>query len=364
MTRLDFGLGGGRDTAQADGGPARAPRRDRGRVPALDAPVPRVQPPAYGPASLGRSSSRTTQPTSCSRSRPSLPSTTNTGLGEGSERTLPRDLRRRAPRRGLATRASRGRSSSRLSTPMRCGWLRRDRDGDDRGARALDAGGHGGRLRLVADGTRPSPDRSLRSGAAARRPRGSTLHSAMGDFIWTPSDDVLESANVVRPMRRHGFEDYWSLVRRSQDDPAWFWPAGRGHGPRVLAAVGRGSRRLARARVDDVVRGREAEPRLEPVCTAGPSGARMRSARVFLGEDGSRREVSWPSSPTRSPGGGTLLRSASSPATASVSTSPCAPKSPSPRTRARTSARCRCRSSRASQRPPSRSASRTRKQRS
>ncbi len=47
----------------------------------------------------------------------------------------------------------------------------------------------------------------------------------MGDFIWTPSDDVLERANVVRLMRRHGFDDYWSLVRRSQDDPAWFWPA-------------------------------------------------------------------------------------------------------------------------------------------
>ena len=47
----------------------------------------------------------------------------------------------------------------------------------------------------------------------------------MGRFIWAPSQEVLERANVVRLMRRHGFNDYWDLVRRSQDDPAWFWPA-------------------------------------------------------------------------------------------------------------------------------------------
>jgi acetyl-CoA synthetase len=47
----------------------------------------------------------------------------------------------------------------------------------------------------------------------------------MGEFIWTPSDEVLERTNVVRLMRRHGIEDYWELVRRSQEDPEWFWPA-------------------------------------------------------------------------------------------------------------------------------------------
>jgi acetyl-CoA synthetase len=47
----------------------------------------------------------------------------------------------------------------------------------------------------------------------------------MGEFIWTPSEEVLERANVVRLMRRHGIEDYWELVRRSQDRPEWFWPA-------------------------------------------------------------------------------------------------------------------------------------------
>jgi acetyl-CoA synthetase len=43
--------------------------------------------------------------------------------------------------------------------------------------------------------------------------------------IWTPSEDVLARANVVRLMRRHGFDDYWDLVRRSQENPEWFWPA-------------------------------------------------------------------------------------------------------------------------------------------
>jgi acetyl-CoA synthetase len=43
--------------------------------------------------------------------------------------------------------------------------------------------------------------------------------------IWTPSEEVLERANVVRLMRRHGFDDYWKLVERSQHEPEWFWPA-------------------------------------------------------------------------------------------------------------------------------------------
>jgi acetyl-CoA synthetase len=47
----------------------------------------------------------------------------------------------------------------------------------------------------------------------------------MGDFIWEPSPETLERANVVRLMRRHGLDDYWELVRRSQEEPDWFWPA-------------------------------------------------------------------------------------------------------------------------------------------
>ena len=44
-------------------------------------------------------------------------------------------------------------------------------------------------------------------------------------FIWEPDAATLERANVVRLMRKHGFDDYWELVRRSQEDPEWFWPA-------------------------------------------------------------------------------------------------------------------------------------------
>jgi acetyl-CoA synthetase len=47
----------------------------------------------------------------------------------------------------------------------------------------------------------------------------------MGDFIWEPSAETLERANVVRLMRRHGLDEYWALVRRSQEEPEWFWPA-------------------------------------------------------------------------------------------------------------------------------------------
>jgi acetyl-CoA synthetase len=44
-------------------------------------------------------------------------------------------------------------------------------------------------------------------------------------FIWEPDEATLERANVVRLMRRHGLDDYWELVRRSQEEPEWFWPA-------------------------------------------------------------------------------------------------------------------------------------------
>ena len=47
----------------------------------------------------------------------------------------------------------------------------------------------------------------------------------MREFIWSPTQDVLDHANVVRLMRRHGIDDWWRLVRRSQDDPEWFWAA-------------------------------------------------------------------------------------------------------------------------------------------
>ena len=48
---------------------------------------------------------------------------------------------------------------------------------------------------------------------------------ATTEFVWQPDEETLDRANVVRLMRNHGVDDYWELVRRSQEDPEWFWPA-------------------------------------------------------------------------------------------------------------------------------------------
>ena len=47
----------------------------------------------------------------------------------------------------------------------------------------------------------------------------------MSDFAWRPSESYIERANVTRLMRAHGIDSYDELVRRSQDDIAWFWDA-------------------------------------------------------------------------------------------------------------------------------------------
>ena len=43
--------------------------------------------------------------------------------------------------------------------------------------------------------------------------------------IWTPSDEVVERANITRLQRRLGIGDYQELLRRSHEEPDWFWPA-------------------------------------------------------------------------------------------------------------------------------------------
>jgi acetyl-CoA synthetase len=47
----------------------------------------------------------------------------------------------------------------------------------------------------------------------------------VAEVVWRPSPEVLERANVTRLMRRHGLRSYADLLRRSEDDPEWFWPA-------------------------------------------------------------------------------------------------------------------------------------------
>jgi acetyl-CoA synthetase len=44
------------------------------------------------------------------------------------------------------------------------------------------------------------------------------------EVAWSPSPAVVERANVTRLLRRVGLDDYAELVRRSQEDPDWFWP--------------------------------------------------------------------------------------------------------------------------------------------
>ena len=112
----------------------------------------------------------------------------------------------------------------------------------------------------------------------------------MSDVVWEPGPEVLDQANVVRLMRRHGIDAYRELVRRSQDDPEWFWPAAiedlelefstpwePGHGP------------LARARVGDVVRGRQAEHRVELRAPLGGAPARRGGRRLRGRERGPAR---------------------------------------------------------------------------
>ena len=115
----------------------------------------------------------------------------------------------------------------------------------------------------------------------------------MAEIVWRPSEEVLERANVVRLMRRHGFDDYRELVRRSQDDPEWFWPA----------AVEDMGLEFSHPweRVMDLSRGPEwatwfVGGRLNIAENCVHRWARSRPdavGAVFAGEDGTRRELTF-----------------------------------------------------------------------
>jgi acetyl-CoA synthetase len=47
----------------------------------------------------------------------------------------------------------------------------------------------------------------------------------VSDFVWRPTADYVDRANVTGLMRRHGIDDYWTLVHRSQEEIEWFWDA-------------------------------------------------------------------------------------------------------------------------------------------
>jgi acetyl-CoA synthetase len=47
----------------------------------------------------------------------------------------------------------------------------------------------------------------------------------VSDYVWEPTPEYIERANVTRLMRKLGITDYWELVERSQRDVEWFWEA-------------------------------------------------------------------------------------------------------------------------------------------
>lgn len=47
----------------------------------------------------------------------------------------------------------------------------------------------------------------------------------MTDYVWEPTSEYIERANVTRLMKKLGISDYRELVERSQRDIEWFWAA-------------------------------------------------------------------------------------------------------------------------------------------
>ncbi len=47
----------------------------------------------------------------------------------------------------------------------------------------------------------------------------------MSDYVWQPTDELIEHANVTRLARTHGLAGYAELNRRSRDEIGWFWNA-------------------------------------------------------------------------------------------------------------------------------------------
>ena len=108
----------------------------------------------------------------------------------------------------------------------------------------------------------------------------------MPDVVWTPDEHVLARANVVRLMRRHGIEGYRELVRRSQEEPEWFWPAASRTSASTSPVRGSGSTTTRAA-----PSGRPGSPARRSrsrttASTAARASAPKRVGAVFAGEDG------------------------------------------------------------------------------
>jgi len=46
----------------------------------------------------------------------------------------------------------------------------------------------------------------------------------VSDVVWRPDEETIERANATRLVRRSGAADWADLLRRSQEEPDWFWP--------------------------------------------------------------------------------------------------------------------------------------------
>jgi len=110
------------------------------------------------------------------------------------------------------------------------------------------------------------------------------------EVVWTPDEETLAHANVVRLMRKHGFERYRDLVSRSIDEPEWFWPA-------VIEDMGLEFFEPWE-QVVDLARGPEwatwftgGKLNIAWNCVHRHRGDRV--AAVFRGEDGARRELTF-----------------------------------------------------------------------
>jgi len=47
----------------------------------------------------------------------------------------------------------------------------------------------------------------------------------MGDIVWKPTSDYIDSANITRFMKRHNIKNYKHLIKKSTEDIEWFWDA-------------------------------------------------------------------------------------------------------------------------------------------
>ena len=46
----------------------------------------------------------------------------------------------------------------------------------------------------------------------------------MSEVVWRPDEATIERANATRLLRRAGLDDWREVVRRSAEEPDWFWP--------------------------------------------------------------------------------------------------------------------------------------------